>query len=147
MGLFRHLRLDQAGGAVALAQEGLFDLAGGVAGDLGEDQLPGALIPGQGQAEVVHLGHQRRRHQDDPRPHGVPDCAAPRHAEAAPSLAQRGVAPKHIGIVDFIESFCTFSSKRKGAQKNLRRGIAFHTKALPLLAFLFSRRFFLIILK
>jgi hypothetical protein len=31
---------------------------------------------------------------------------------------------------------------RKRTKKNLRRGIAFLTKALPLLAFLFFRRFF-----
>ena len=49
------LGLHQADAAVLLPQFGLFDLAGGVAGDGGEDDLPGALVPGQVSAELVDL--------------------------------------------------------------------------------------------
>ena len=49
------LGLHQAHAAVFLPQLGLFDLAGGVAGHVGKDDLPGPLIPGQVGAELVDL--------------------------------------------------------------------------------------------
>ena len=49
------LSLDKADAAVLLPQLGLFDLAGGVAGHVGEDDLPGPLVPGQIGAELVDL--------------------------------------------------------------------------------------------
>lgn len=49
------LGLHQADAAILLPQLGLFNLAGGVTGDGGEDDLPGALVPGQVSAELVDL--------------------------------------------------------------------------------------------
>ena len=43
---------NQLIGTVTLTQDGLFDLAGGIAGDLCKDDLLGTLITGQFQAEV-----------------------------------------------------------------------------------------------
>ena len=49
------LYLNQSAVAILLTQHRLFDLAGGVSGDLVEDDLLGTLIPGQCQAEAVDL--------------------------------------------------------------------------------------------
>ena len=46
---------DEGVGAVHLAQLGLLDLAGWVAGDGGEDDSAGALVAGKVEAEGVHL--------------------------------------------------------------------------------------------
>ena len=62
------LGLHQAHAAVFLPQLGLLDLAGGISRHVGEDDLPGALVPGQIGTVLVDLalgaGHARL-HLDD----------------------------------------------------------------------------------
>ena len=52
----RGLLLHQSATAVFFTEGGLFDLAGGVAGDPVEDDLPGPLVPGQLLAELLMIG-------------------------------------------------------------------------------------------
>ena len=49
------LRRDQHRCAVPLAELRLLDLAGGIAGNVRENDLPGPLVTRQLQAEVIHF--------------------------------------------------------------------------------------------